>query len=291
MDNYIMFQKLGSGTYGNIFRGMQLHDNKPVAIKVEDEAFLLEKEYMVYVYLWKYIQENKAITLNIPKVFKFSKVNNKSYMVLEELTYSLDYLYIGLNHTFSFSMLIWLTVKGLEQLRELHTLGIIHRDLKPDNFGIKKGKLYLFDFGLANQFISSSGNHVEEKQRYPLIGTLRYASINTHKGYEQSRRDDLESFWYMLMFFFTGSLPWAHITSKSKDKNEETLRYKECLNIDSFCKDVPIEYSRFYKYIRELGFTEKPDYNFWIEQFSFLCADLKPDKIDKQKKTLKKIKS
>ena len=119
-------------------------------------------------------------------------------------------------------------------LEYIHNKHFVHRDLKPDNFVVGLNDLskylYLLDFGLAKKYRSS----VTLKQ-YPLInkkkltGTARYASINALRGFEQSRRDDLESAGYVLMYFLRGSLPWQGIPGKTKDE-----RYKKILQKKNF---------------------------------------------------------
>mmetsp|Transcript_3843 Transcript_3843/g.3776 ORF Transcript_3843/g.3776 Transcript_3843/m.3776 type:complete len:109 (+) Transcript_3843:356-682(+) len=105
-------------------------------------------------------------------------------------------------------------IQMVKRIQKVHEERIIHRDIKPDNFLIggtnaTKDQIYIIDFGLAKNYLNSSdGQHIPYKDGKNLTGTARYASINTHKGVEQSRRDDLESIGHVLLYFLRGSLPW-----------------------------------------------------------------------------------
>ena len=156
----------------------------------------------------------------------------------------------------------------LSRIEFLHKRHIIHRDIKPENFligtGKKKNLIYIIDFGLAKRFRDpKTGLHIPYKDGKKLTGTARYASIYTHLGIEQSRRDDLESFAYTLIYLGTGFLPWQGVRAKSKDEKYKKILEKK-INAkvrEDICKDLPEEFSLFLQYTRNLQFEEIPDYN------------------------------
>jgi len=96
-----------------------------------------------------------------------------------------------------------------------------------------------------------------------VIGTARYASINTHLGIEQSRRDDMESLGFVLMYFLRGSLPWQGLKATPKNlKNQRTLERKQATHPDMLCKGYPSEFKEYFAHCLSLGFEDKPDYRF-----------------------------
>eukprot|EP00826_Nyctotherus_ovalis_P001044 TRINITY_DN10118_c0_g1_i9.p2 TRINITY_DN10118_c0_g1~~TRINITY_DN10118_c0_g1_i9.p2 ORF type:complete len:143 (-),score=23.71 TRINITY_DN10118_c0_g1_i9:159-587(-) len=104
-----------------------------------------------------------------------------------------------------------------------------------------------------------------------MVGTVRYASIKTHMGIEQSRRDDLFSLGYLMVYWLKGGLPWQGI--KTKSKKERHMRIKDlkmAIGFDTLCKGLPKEFEEYLGVCYKLGFTEMPKYN-------YLRTLLKPD--------------
>jgi serine/threonine protein kinase len=156
----------------------------------------------------------------------------------------------------------------IRRLEYLHERNLVHRDVKPDNFlmgvGKKSNVVYVIDFGLAKKYRDSRyGTHLEYRENKQLTGTARYASLSTHLGIEQSRRDDLESLGYVLLYLLRGGLPWQGL--KAKDKNQKYSRItdkKIVTPIEELIAGYPDEFGVYLNYCRSLKFEEKPDYRY-----------------------------
>ena len=156
----------------------------------------------------------------------------------------------------------------MHRIEFVHSKYIIHRDIKPENFLIGKPDkylIYIIDFGLSKKYKSSRTNkHVQFRLTKKFTGTARYASLNSIRGAEQSRRDDLEAIGYMLLYFFNhGKLPWQGVSCKAKaEKYVKIYSMKKHLDFDIFCKDMPKQIITYMNYCRELEFEQKPDYDY-----------------------------
>ncbi len=145
----------------------------------------------------------------------------------------------------------------------------------------KKGNLvYAIDFGLAKKFRDPrTHQHIPYRENKNLTGTARYASINTHLGIEQGRRDDLEALGYIFVYFYRGILPWQGLKAKTKAQKYEKISEKKLSTpVDELCKGspgkyeqlpvgtlmrlvlIPAEFATYVNYCRSLRFEEKPDY-------------------------------
>ena len=125
--------------------------------------------------------------------------------------------------------------------------------------------LYLIDFGLSKKYIDpKTGEHVKFKNNHRLNGTARFASVHALEGYELSRRDDLESLCYVLVYLLKGNLPWTRIKNKNKyEKYKIILNMKKKMSDDILIGDKNnSEFIEFLKYCRNLKFEESPDYNY-----------------------------
>ena len=142
------------------------------------------------------------------------------------------------------------------------------RDVKPDNFligvGSKMHVVHIIDFGLAKKFQDPrSGRHIPYLEGKNLTGTARYASINTHLGIEQSRRDDMESLGFVLMYFLRGSLPWQGLKANTKkQKYQRILERKQASHPEILCRGYPNEFRDYFAHCSSLNFEDRPDYRY-----------------------------
>jgi serine/threonine protein kinase len=260
---YRTVKKLGEGSFGNVYKAF--YDDEYYALKMEDISLdydLLENEATILNYLQG---------PNIPKFISFSKDKGYNVLVMELLDQSLDNILSKLRR-FSVKTVAMLGYQLIKILKYIHDKHIIHRDIKPDNLAMGRkelnGTLYIIDFGLAKKFRSSRTlKQFPLIKRHSLTGTARYASINALQGYEQSRRDDLESAMYVLMFFLRGNLPWQNIKIKGKhDKYLKICNKKKEISSKELGKNFPSEFAELLEYFKNLGYTEDPDYEMCLKK-------------------------
>ena len=200
------------------------------------------------------------------KTFGYNSTYN--ILVMELLGPSLENLFEKLNKKFSIKTACMLGIQMIDRIEYVHSRKIIHRDIKPDNFAIGKGLkshiVYVLDFGLSKKYWSSSHKcHIPFCKGKKLTGTARYASINALSGFEQSRRDDLESIGYIIMYFVRGSLPWQGLKiNKKDDRYKKICEKKKETSAAELCSGFPKEFENFVQYTRNLQFTEVPNYNY-----------------------------
>jgi serine/threonine protein kinase len=154
----------------------------------------------------------------------------------------------------------------LERVELMHSRHLIHRDIKPANFVTDGGRgvgnfIYCIDFGLSKCYRHfRTLQHIPQREGRSLTGTPRYASINNHLGVEQSRRDDLESIGYVLVYFLKGGLPWQGLKAKSATKKYKLImEKKQSITIPALCQGCPSQFAEYLAYCRSLKFEAKPN--------------------------------
>ncbi|KAF8382483.1 hypothetical protein PRIPAC_71625 [Pristionchus pacificus] len=305
---YRLGRNIGSGTFGDIYLGQDIHTNEEVAVKLESftsrhpqlhvevrlykilsggvgipkvlevisTRLLEEHDRKLESFTSRHPQLHVEVRLykilsggvGIPKVYWNGYDGEFNVMVMELLGPSLEDLFNFCERRFSLKTTLLLADQMISRLEYIHRLHFVHRDIKPDNFlmglGKKANLVYIIDFGLAKQYRdTTTGKHIQYREDKNLTGTARYASVNTHKGVEQSRRDDLESLCYVLMYFNRGTLPWQGLRAATKRQKYDKISEKKIsTTIDELCGGFPGSdtFANYLQYCRRLGFEEAPDY-------------------------------
>ena len=268
-------RKIGSGSFGEIYHGTNLISGEEVAIKLESIRSRhpqLEYESRVYRYL--------SGGVGLPFIRWFGREGEYNAMVIDLLGPSLEDLFNYCYRKFSFKTVIMLALQMICRIQYIHGRSFIHRDIKPDNFLMGTGRrgstVHAIDFGLSKKYRDfNTHRHIPYRENKSLTGTARYASINTHLGIEQCRRDDLESLGYIFVYFCKGSLPWQGLKATTKkQKYDRILEKKLSISTEVLCEGLPIEFKEYLDYCKNLKFDERPDYLYLAKLFKDLSIKL-----------------
>ncbi|CAM6062722.1 unnamed protein product [Sphagnum tenellum] len=262
-NKYRLGRKIGSGSFGEIYLGTNVQTNEEVGIKLES----IKTKHPQLLYeskLYRILQGGTGI----PNIRWFGIEGEYNVLVLDLLGPSLEDLFNFCSRKFSLKTVLMLADQLINRVEYVHAKSFLHRDIKPENFlmglGRRANQVYIIDFGLAKKYRDpTTHQHIIYRENKNLTGTARYASINTHLGIEQSRRDDLESLGYVLMYFLRGSLPWQGLKAGTKKQKYEKISEKKmATSIEHLCKAYPSEFASYFHYCRSLRFDDKPDYSY-----------------------------
>ncbi|EAN81733.1 casein kinase, delta isoform, putative [Trypanosoma cruzi] len=259
-------QKIGAGSFGEIFRGTNIQTGETVAIKLE-QAKTRHPQLAFEARFYRILNAGGGV-VGIPNILFYGVEGEFNVMVMDLLGPSLEDLFSFCDRKLSLKTTLMLAEQMIARIEFVHSKSVIHRDVKPENFLIGMGRklhdVYVVDFGLAKEFFDScTHQHIPYKEGKSLTGTARYCSINTHLGIEQSRRDDLEGIGYILMYFLRGSLPWQGLKAHTKqEKYSRISERKQTTPVETLCKGFPAEFAAYLNYTRSLRFEDKPDYSY-----------------------------
>ncbi|KAF8737647.1 hypothetical protein AX14_012529 [Amanita brunnescens Koide BX004] len=282
---YRLEEEIANGGCGTVFLGVHTVAGKEVAIKLEPAVTknsLLKQESKIYKTLMG--------GTGVPWIMWSGKKGDFNVLVIDLLGPSLEDLFKMCNRRFSLKTVLLLADQLISRIEFIHSHSFVHRDVKPANFVMGVGDaahlVNVIDFGLAKKYRDPCTlNHIPYKRTdVHGVGTSFFAAINTHFGIESSRRDDLESLAYMLIYFVRGTLPWRKIrapqtppirTTAASD-GDAAVSDKENYNPVSVTWDMirdakvaaeplltlglPPEFDILYRYARGLEFDDLPDY-------------------------------
>ena len=263
---YKVKKKLGEGAFGDVYLGQTIENNAYVALKVEQRKIVkpvLESEaFLLY----------SIANVGIPEVKSFGKVKNYNILVEPLLGKSLFDIFSENHKEMPIEDVCLIGKQVIDRIQWVHSKYIVHRDIKPDNFLIGRkdpNVIYLIDFGLSKKYRSSTTNkHIRFGFTGKLTGTVRFASANALRGGEQSRRDDIESIGYMLVYFLKKKLPWQGITGNKKmERYLKIYKMKKNTTPEELCSGLFPEMIEYISYAKKLEFEQEPDYNYLRKLF------------------------
>ena len=276
VQNKIIFKKyhpikqIGRGTFSTVYLALIINTNKYVAIKAEKKSqnsveLLKSEAFLLY----------SLRGFGIPEVLSYGKTKYYNILVMPLLGKSLLDMFIIRSSPINMNDICISSMQILDRIEWVHANNIVYRDIKPENFLFGKSDndvLYLIDFGLCRKYRSSkTGKHISPKNLGKFTGTSRYASVYAMAGNEQSRRDDIESIGYMIIFFMKKKLPWQGIRGNSyKECYHKLFLMKKHMDLEILCRGLPKEVLEYMKYAKSLKFEQEPNYKYLKNLFQII---------------------
>ena len=271
---YAVNKRVGQGVGGNVFVGKHVKSGTPVAIKfapLGDPMSL--SEVNVYRTL-KARSKGRDGVVGFPKMHWYGHTESFSVLVLDLLDTSLTTLLRrgAAGAAAPPGTVLEVGRQVVQRLAELHAHNYLHSDVKPDNVMLKDGRIYLVDFGLSRLYVSPVTNrHVDETdETSEFSGSPNFASVSAHAGRCLSRRDDLESLAYTLIFLAKGALPWSDVCGNGCTQMhlDRVMNMKRNYAAETLCEGLPASVTHLFQEARRLGFAEAPDYSDLASRFT-----------------------
>jgi serine/threonine protein kinase len=298
-ENTVIFKKykpivkLGHGSFGNIYKVIRLSDQKEYAVKIEKKNCLIK-----YLESEAYHLFSLQKGYGFPKLITYGKIKKYNILIETLLGKSLYNIYFKTENICNLTDACLIGLQILDRLEYIHSKNLVYRDVKPENFliGIDDPNIiYIIDFGLCKKYRSSkTGKHILPKLTKRFNGTISYVSSNVFKGKEASRRDDLISLGYMILYLIRKNIPnFPLFKDLNRQQYYEILFFKESYDEGKLFKGLPQEINEYIKYTKNLKFEQDPDYSFLrslftkiLSRISFNQRNIKFSWIDPIKKEL-----
>eukprot|EP01065_Artemidia_motanka_P023627 TRINITY_DN2828_c1_g2_i2.p1 TRINITY_DN2828_c1_g2~~TRINITY_DN2828_c1_g2_i2.p1 ORF type:complete len:303 (+),score=54.07 TRINITY_DN2828_c1_g2_i2:63-971(+) len=253
-------KQLGAGSCASVYQGVDTRTGKPVAIKMcplEDETLPVEVEVL------KRLEQSQGFA----KLHWHGDAPNGegSALVTDLLGTSLGGL-VQSRGQLDTCTALRLAIQLLSRVQDLHRQKFVHRDIKPDNCLLGRGsesdRVFLIDFGLSQPYVDAgTESHVAYADNMGFSGTPDFSSVRSHSGVRQTRRDDLESLGYVLVYLLRGHLPWMGLRGLTEEEVfAKVARCKETTTVEDLCRGCPAEVREYLTYVRGLHYNKEPDY-------------------------------
>jgi serine/threonine protein kinase len=273
---YLLIKEIGKGTFGNIFLGKNTETNEEFAVKIENiKTDVFNKPTETLLKEAKILYELKG-ERGFPRMYYFIKDDKLSIMVMTLLHKNFSELWKENEKKLSLKTVLMAADQMITRLEYLHSQGVVHRDIKPENFmiGTDQTLIYLIDFGLSKKYRDEGGAHNPCREGVGMVGTARYTSVYSHLGLEQSRRDDLESLGYVMIYFLKGKLPWMNIQADTKaEKHQRIGEMKMKMTSTELCKGLPMQFLQYFEYVKGMSYTQEPNYGYLKKLFRTLLLN------------------
>ncbi|KAJ3352322.1 hypothetical protein GGF32_003810 [Allomyces javanicus] len=274
---------IGAGGFGSLYKAVDKVTGAAVAIKT-----CTDKPQAVSQLQWEYeiYKDIEKSTDNVawPRAYTLGHDKKRGWVLsMDLLGPSVDTIFTQHRHRLDPRFVAYFMYKAVHALMVFHNCGYVHRDIKAHNFVMELDyanepfpEIFLIDYGLAKVYsIRDTGTHAPYATGKSLKGTVRYSSIHTHLGVEQSRRDDLESLGYVAMYLVKGTVPWQGINTKTQNRQDvydKILNMKMDWPVERLLADIPNPAFRnamasYMLYCKHLGYEEQPDYYYCMSLF------------------------
>ncbi|CAA0826906.1 Protein kinase family protein [Striga hermonthica] len=289
---YKIDRKIGKGGFGQVYIGRRITGGStsertgPGAFEVALKLEHRNSKSCNYgpPYEWQ-VYNTLGGSHGVPRVHYKGRQGDYYVMVMDMLGPNLWDVWNNNAHSMSIEMVACIAIEAISILENMHSKGYVHGDVKPENFLLgspgspDEKKLFLTDLGLATRWRdSTTGLHVEYDQRPDVFrGTVRYASVHAHLGRTGSRRDDLESLAYTLIFLLRGRLVWQGY--QGENKGFLVCKRKMATSPEGLCCFCPQPFKAFVEHVVNLKFDEEPNYSKYISFFDGIVGpnpDIRP---------------
>ena len=232
-NKYIIEENIGKGQFGSVYKGHHKKTRELIAIKIElsnSPIKLLKNETTILNYL------RNSGCRNIPLVHWFGLFSNNTCLIMSLYDYSLyDFI---IKKEMSINQIQYIILNCIDIIENIHNFFVLHRDIKPQNFMIKNNEIFIIDFGFSTFYIGDDKKHLPMKnvdkqytEHSAIIGTPKYVSPNIHNGITPSRRDDLISIGYIIIYLLNKTLAWDILPDFENNHNYDIINILHPKNI------------------------------------------------------------